>query len=134
MLEDLIWIKYTVVTEIHLRQIAEHGGLEGIRDEGLLESALARPLNLVAYSEFTPDIASLAASYAYGLVKNHPFLDGNKRTSYVVMRTFLKLNGYDLKARDEEKYEVWIALASNNLSEEELGEWIKAHLFATSGN
>ena len=104
------------------RQIAEHGGLEGIRDEGLLESALSRPQNLLAYSESPPDMASLAAAYAYGIVKNHPFVDGNKRTAYVVTRTFLRLNGYDLQASSQEKYQIWIDLAIGKLSEDELAD------------
>jgi death-on-curing protein len=124
---ELIWIRDQVVLAIHRRQLAEHGGLEGIRDEGLLQSALYRPKNLLAYSESPPDVASLAAAYAYGIVKNHPFVDGNKRTAYVVMRTFLKLNGYDIQASSEEKYQIWIDLAAGKLSEEELAEWIRVH-------
>ncbi|WP_392476224.1 type II toxin-antitoxin system death-on-curing family toxin [Nostoc sp. C110] len=126
-MKELIWIRDEVVVAIHRRQLAEHGGLEGIRDEGLVQSALYRPQNLLAYSESPPDIASLAAAYAYGIVKNHPFVDGNKRTAYVVMRTFLKLNGYDLQASSEEKYQIWIDLAAGKLSEEELAEWIRKH-------
>jgi death-on-curing protein len=123
-----IWIEDRVVVAIHRRQLAEHGGLEGIRDEGLLQSALGRPKNLLAYSELSPDIASLAAAYAYGIVKNHPFVDGNKRTGYVVMRTFLKLNGCDLEASSAEKYKIWIELADSKLSEAELAQWIREHL------
>ena len=126
-MKELIWIADGVVLAIHRRQLAEHGVLEGIRDEGLLESALYRAQNLLAYSESLPDVASLAAAYAYGIVKNHPFVDGNKRTAYVVMRTFLKLNGYDIQASSEEKYQIWIALAAGTLSEEELAEWIRKH-------
>jgi death-on-curing protein len=125
--KEPIWIRDEVVVAIHRRQLAEHGGLEGIRDEGLLQSALYRPKNLLAYSESPPDMASLAAAYAYGIVKNHPFVDGNKRTAYVVMRTFLKLNGYDIQASSEEKYQIWLALATGKLSEEELAEWIREH-------
>ncbi|MCA2723519.1 MAG: type II toxin-antitoxin system death-on-curing family toxin [Microcystis sp. M048S1] len=121
-MNQLIWIADGVALAIHHRQIAEHGGLEGIRDEGLLESALSRPQNLLAYSESPPDMASLAAAYAYGIVKNHPFVDGNKRTAYVVTRTFLRLNGYDLQASSQEKYQIWIDLAVGKLSEEELSE------------
>lgn len=127
-MQELIWIFDEVVFAIHRRQLAEHGGLEGIRDEGLLQSALARPKNLLAYSESSPDMACLAAAYGYGIVKNHPFVDGNKRTAYVVMRTFLKLNGYDLQASSEEKYQIWLALAAGKLSEEELASWIREHL------
>jgi death-on-curing protein len=111
-----------------LRLSKGDGGLEGIRDEGLLESALSRPQNLLAYSESPPDMASLAAAYAYGIVKNHPFVDGNKRTAYVVTRTFLRLNGYDLQASSQEKYQIWIDLAVGKLSEEELAEWIRKRL------
>jgi death-on-curing protein len=81
---ELIWIRDQVVLAIHRRQLAEHGGLEGIRDKGLLQSALYRPKNLLAYSESPPDMAALAAAYAYGIVKNHPFVDGNKRTAYIM--------------------------------------------------
>jgi death on curing protein len=123
-----IWIDDRVVVAIHNRQLAEHGGLEGIRDEGLLESALGRPKNLLAYSELPPDIASLAAAYAYGIAKNHPFVDDNKRTGYVVMRTFLKLNGCDIKASSPDKYQTWVELAEGKLSQEELGQWIREKL------
>ena len=126
-MKELIWIADGVVLAIHRRQLAEHGGLEGIRDKGLLQSALARPKNLLAYSESPPDMASLAAAYAYGIVRNHPFMDGNKRTAYVVMRTFLKLNGYDIQASNEEKYQIWMALTAGTLSEEELAFWIQEH-------
>lgn len=128
-MKELIWIADDVVLAIHRRQLAEHGRLEGIRDNGLLQSALYRPKNLLAYSQSPPDIAFLAAAYAYGIVKNHPFVDGNKRTAYVVMRTFLKLNGYDIQASNEEKYQIWIALAVGKLSEEELAFWIREHFF-----
>lgn len=128
-MKELIWIADGVVLAIHRRQLAEHGGLEGIRDEGLLQSALYRPKNLLAYSESPPDVASLAAAYAYGIVKNHPFVDGNKRTAYVVMRTFLKLNGYDIQASNEEKYQIWVALAAGTLSEEALAEWLRKRFF-----
>ncbi len=132
-MKEPIWLADGVFLAIHRRQIAEHGGLEGIGDEGLLQSALSRPKNLLAYSELPPDMASLAASYAYGIVKNHPFVDGNKRTAYVVMRTFLKLNGYDIQASSEEKYQIWIALAAGELSEEELASWIRGHFSSRMG-
>ncbi len=124
----MIWILEEIVLAIHSRQIAEHGGIDGIRDKGLLQSALARPQNLFAYSEETPDISALAAAYAFGIAKNHPFLDGNKRTAYVVMRTFLLLNGKDINASQEEKYITILKLAEGNLSEEELTNWIKENL------
>ena len=118
-----IWIEEAVVIAIHRRQLAEHGGRDGIRDRGLLESALFRPKNQLAYGN--PTIFDLAAAYGYGIAKNHPFIDGNKRTSYVVMRTFLKLNGYDIQASAAEKYDVWIQLADSLLNEAELAQWIE---------
>ena len=118
-----IWIEEAVTIAIHRRQLAEHGGKDGIRDRGLLESALFRPKNKLAYGN--PSIFDLAAAYSYGIAKNHPFTDGNKRTSYVVMRTFLRLNNYDIQASALEKYEVWICLASDRLSEIELAQWIE---------
>lgn len=131
-MQELIWIFDEIVVAIHRRQLAEHGGLEGLRDEELLQSALSRPKNLLAYSESPPDMASLAAAYGYGIVKNHPFVDGNKRTAYVVMRTFLKLNGYDIQASSEEKYQIWIDVAVGKLSEAELASWIREHFLSSS--
>ena len=121
------WILDETVLAIHKRQIAEHGGIAGIRDENLLSSALARPQNFEAYGE-NVEIPQLAAAYAFGIAKNHPFLDGNKRTAFVVMRTFLLINGYDIEATQEEKYITFIKLAEGELSEEELVEWIKSKL------
>ncbi len=125
---EIKWLLEETVYAIHKRQIAEHGGSDGVRDEGLLLSALARPQNLLAYSEDTPDIAALAASLAYGIAKNHPFIDGNKRTALVVARTFLLLNHCHLNAPQEEKYTTFLSLAEGNLSEEDLAEWIRQHL------
>ena len=123
------WIQNDVVVAIHRRQLAEHGGSDGIRDPGLLGSALARPKNLLAYSDAgPPELADLAAAYAFGLVRNHPFIDGNKRTAYVVCRTFLKLNGRDLLATQEEKFVAFLRLAEGLLSEPELADWIRQHL------
>lgn len=118
-----IWVEEAVVIAIHRRQLAEHGGTDGIRDRGLLESALFRPKNQLAYSN--PTIFDLAAAYGYGIVKNHPFIDGNKRTSYVVTRTFLKLNSYDLQLSAPEKYDFWIRLADSLITEIELARWIQ---------
>ena len=118
-----IWIVKEVAIAIHRRQLAEHGGAEGIRDMGLLESALFRPQNQFAYSD--PNIFELAAAYSYGIANNHPFIDGNKRTSYVVMRTFLKLNGYDLRASVTEKYQIWMQLVNDRLNEAELATWLE---------
>lgn len=121
---DFVWILEETVTAIHGRQIAEHGGSEGIRDQGLLQSALARPQNLLAYGEDV-DLAALAASYAFGIAKNHPFIDGNKRTALVVMRTFLAANGADFKAGQEDKYITILKLAEGSIEEDELAVWVR---------
>jgi death-on-curing protein len=123
-----VWIRQDVVLAVHRRQLAEHGGGEGVRDAGLLDSALARPKNLLAYSGGEPDLPRLAASYAWGLIRSHPFVDGNKRTAYVVCRTFLKLNGLDLNASQEEKYLTFLQLAEGLLSEDDLAAWITRNL------
>ncbi|HEV8590478.1 MAG TPA: type II toxin-antitoxin system death-on-curing family toxin [Pyrinomonadaceae bacterium] len=121
------WVSPDTVFALHERQIAEHGGSSGMRDEGLLRSALARPENLYAYGE-NVDIAVLAASYAFGITKNHPFVDGNKRTAHVVMRTFLLLNGANLVATQADKYIAILRLAEGSITEEELAEWIRQRL------
>jgi death on curing protein len=123
------WINFNFVLAAHKRQIAEHGGTEGLRDEGLLLSALARPENLLAYGE-NVDVAALAASYAFGIAKNHPFLDGNKRTALVVAITFLNLNGSDLEAPLPEVYTKFLGLAEGSVSEEELAEWLRERLIS----
>jgi death-on-curing protein len=122
------WVLKSVTFAVHQRQLAEHGGDDGVRDEGLLESALARPQNLLAYGDPEPDIAALAASYAYGILKNHPFLDGNKRVGYVVARTFLIMNGCDIKTTNEDKVLTMLAVASSRLGEEELANWFRQKL------
>jgi death-on-curing protein len=127
-MSDIKWLLEETVYAIHQRQIAEHGGSDGVRDGGLLLSALAKPQNLLAYSEELPDISSLAATLAYGIAKNHPFIDGNKRTALVVTRTFLLLNGCNLDATQEEKYLTFLKLAEGNLSEESLADWIRQKL------
>jgi death-on-curing protein len=122
------WIQDRVVLAIHSRQLAEHGGLAGVRDEGLLMSALARPRHVFAYCDPKPDAATLAAAYAYGVAKNHPFFDGNKPTAYIVCRAFLKLNGHDIEATDVEKYQTFLGLADGSVDEPTLVQWIRAHL------
>jgi len=119
------WVTKSVVLAIHEQQIAEHGGTAGVRDIGLLESALARPQNLAAYTE--PDIAAMAAAYGFGVARNHPFLDGNKRTSYVVTFSFLRLNGIDVRADEATKLDLWLRLASGDVTEEQLAEWLRSH-------
>ena len=124
----IVWLLEETLTAIHHRQIAEHGGSEGLRDDGLLSSALARPKNLLAYGEAPPDLASLAAAYAYGIARNHPFVDGNKRTALVAARTFLILNGVDLDATQDDKFRTFLNLAEGAISEQELADWIRTRV------
>jgi len=116
-----------IILAIHEMQLAEHGGAVGIRDEGLLESALARPVNRATYEQDT-DAAALAAAYAFGLAKNHPFLDGNKRTAYVAMELFLADNGFALTASDEESLIAMLKLAGGETSEDDFAAWIRANM------
>jgi len=118
------WVQESVVLAIHEAQLDEHGGRAGLRDEGLLSSALARPKNLLAYG-VAPDAALLAAAYAFGIASNHPFVDGNKRTAFVVLELFLDLNGWQLEASDAECVSTMEALAAGNLSEAEMAAWVR---------
>lgn len=120
------WVTVEVATAAHAEQLAEHGGGEGVRDAGLLESAMQRPQNRAAYEQ--PDAAELAAAYAYGIARNHPFVDGNKRTAAVISETFLTLNGYTLAVSDAELVVAFLALAGGELSEEEMADWFREHL------
>jgi death-on-curing protein len=122
-----IWVVDSVVLAVHESQLSEHGGAAGIRDEGLLASALARPRNLEAYGEDV-DAAALAASYAFGIARNHPFFDGNKRTAFVVMELFLNLNGWYLEASDAVCISMMQTLAAGSLSEEMLAKWLRGRL------
>jgi death-on-curing protein len=124
---EWIWIVDSVVPAVQEAQLAEHGGMVGIRDEGLLDSALARPRNVQAYGG-DPDAAPLAAAYGFGLSRNRPFLDGNKRTAFVVMELFLNLNGWNLNAEDVDCISAMEALASGKLSEKALAKWLRGHL------
>src|SRR3954462_2943253 len=110
-MDDPIWISKELAVAIHKRQLAEHGGADGIRDEGLLDSALARARQRFAYEDPTPSIPALAAAMAFGIARNHAFIDGNKRTAFVVCRTFLILNGLDLTADRVERYRTFLELA-----------------------
>jgi death-on-curing protein len=124
----IVWLLEETVIAIHQRQVSEHGGIEGLRDEGLLSSALARPQNLLAYAQPRPDLAALAAAYAYGIARDHPFADGNKRTALVAARTFLLLNGVNLEASQDEKYLTFFQLAQGTVTEEQLADWIRKRI------
>lgn len=120
-----IWLDAAVLRAVHEEQLAEHGGASGTRDEALFESALARPLNLAAYG--TPDAAALAASYGVGLAKNHPFVDGNKRTAFVAVELFLDLSGYELTADDPSCVLTMLAVAAGTLDEPAFAAWLREH-------
>ena len=120
------WVATDVAAAAHSEQLAEHGGGGGVRDERLLDSAMARPRNLAAYCE--PDAAALAAAYACGIAGNHPFVDGNKRTAAVVSETFLILNGFRLVATDAELVVAFVALAAGELSEIEMADWFRQRI------
>lgn len=123
------WVGLALVQAVHDRQIAEHGGPSGIRDRGAVESALARPRNLAAYGE--PDAASLAAATLYGLARNHGFVDGNKRTAWVVARLFLADNGFRLRFDPAEAVRTVEVTAAGTLSENDLAAWLRARLIST---
>lgn len=120
-----VWLSRDALLAAHDEQLAEHGGAAGIRDLNLFESALARPLNLAAYEE--PDAARLAASYAFGIAKNHPFIDGNKRTALVALEAFLALNGFSLEAGDADCVIAILRLAEGDLDENALADWVRRH-------
>jgi death-on-curing protein len=125
--DDWVWVTLAVAMAAHAEQIAEHGGGgDALRDRGLFESAMARPQQLAHYGD--PDAAALAAAYAYGLARNHPFVDGNKRIAAVVSETFLLLNGYGLNATDAELVVAFLELAAGSLAEDELADWFRQHL------
>jgi death-on-curing protein len=125
-MNEPLWISKKAVLAMHSAQLAEHGGSDGIRDETLVDSALAKPLNVLAYAD-SPDIFRLAASYAFGNARNHAFVDGNKRTALVVSITFLDRNGWDIVAAKEDVYFTFLHLADGSLSEEELADWFRKH-------
>jgi death-on-curing protein len=124
-----MWIDGRLALAVHDRQLAEHGGGQGLRDLSALESALARPRNSWSYGE--TDLCRLAAAYAFGIARNHPFVDGNKRTAWVAARTFLILNNRNLTYGREEAVRVVERLAAGELSEDELADWFRAHLQGT---
>ena len=125
-MEGYVWIDDEVIDAVHEAQLAEHGGLVGIRDSGLLESALARPRNLAGYG--SPDLADCAAAYGFGIARNHPFLDGNKRTAFVAMELFLALNGQSLVADDADCVLTMLAVAAGDIDEPSLAEWLRQRM------
>jgi death-on-curing protein len=124
-MKEPVWIRPDVVLRMHEELLMLHGGPEGVRDPGLLESALARPRNLFAYAPQEVSVARLAAAYARGIVANHPFVDGNKRTAFTVSLTFLKLNGLEVTAAKEDRALIFWGLAAGQISEEMLAEWFE---------
>ncbi len=124
------WVRQDIVYAVHDHQLAEHGGLPGVLNEGSLEAALARPQNLAAYGD--PDAAALAAAYAYGLVRNHPLADGNKRTGWVVARLFLADNGFRLQFDPADAVRTMEAMVTGSLSERELAEWFRRRILSRS--
>lgn len=121
-----IWVDPTALRLLHEESLAEHGGAPGVRDEGMFESAMRRPRNLALYGD--PDVADLAAAYAYGLARNHPFIDGNKRVGFLAAGLFLWLNGQRLAATQAEATLTMFALAAGELGEAEYAAWLRAHL------
>ena len=130
----IVWIEKALALAIHDRQLAEHGGGSGVRDEALLDSALARPQQLHAYGEPSPDLADLAASLAFGIARNHPFVDGNKRTAHVCYRAFIALNDGEMTASDEEKYVAMLGLAAGSMSESEFADWLRPRIAIRHGH
>ncbi len=120
-----VWLREDVLYAVHDAQLAEHGGLTGVRDHGLFTSALARPQNAAAYE--SPDHAELAAAYGYGIARNHPFVDGNERTAFVAVELFLLLNGYELVANDTACVLTMLSVAAGELDEVAFAAWIRTH-------
>ena len=127
---EIKWLPKAAVLAMHARQLAEHGGGTGIRDNGLLESALQGPQNKYAYEN--ADMAAIAAAYAFGIAKNHPFVDGNKRTALVASRTFLLLNGFQISATKADRVRTFLGLAAGNVNEDELANWFRQYMVAAS--
>lgn len=129
-MSEWVWLNRAVIIAIHELQLAEHGGGTGVRDAGLLDSALGKPQQLNNYGEPPPDAAALAASYGYGISRNHPFIDGNKRTGYVAAELFLRLNGWRLTADDASCVVTMLAVAAGDITEEAFAAWLRAHAVA----
>lgn len=129
-MSEWVWLNRAAIIAIHEVQLAEHGGGTGVRDPGLLDSALGKPQQLNNYGEPPPDAAALAASYGYGISRNHPFIDGNKRTGYVAAELFLRLNGWRLNADDASCVVTMLAVAAGDITEEAFAAWLRAHAVA----
>lgn len=126
-MDDPIWMSAGLVMAIHKRQLAEHGGMKGVRDAGLLETAMSGLRERFANADTMRGVPEIAASYAFGIARDQPFLDGNMRTAYVVCRTFLVLNGFDMTAPFEERYTTFLRLAAGEVTEEELTAWLEVN-------
>ena len=124
--KEWVWIDPAAIEAIHEMQLAEHGGLAGTRDAGMLASALARPQNLALYG--TPYVAALAAAYGYGISRNHAFIDGNKRTGFVAAELFAVLNGFQLEATDADCVLTMLRVASGEITEQAFADWLRAHV------
>ena len=125
-------LKRVWVDAIHFQQLQRFGGLYGVRDDGVIDSALARPLNRWAH-ENQSDLAALAAAYGYGLTRGHGYLDGNKRVGFVAMAIFLDLNGWSVEASEQDVVQVMVAVAAGEMSEDDLAAWLRRHMVATDG-
>ena len=121
------WVSRLLVDAIHQDQLQEHGGLRGIKDDNALESALARPRQKLCY-EPDSDLATLAAACGYGLARNHPYLDGNKRVAFMAMYTFLCMNGYEIQAEEEDVVRVMLKVAAGEWREEQFADWVRDHM------
>ena len=128
---EIHWMELYEVLAIHRKQLAFHGGADGVRSQDLLESALAKPLNITAYASEAPSLHRLAASYGFGIAKNHPFADGNKRTAAVASIAFLELNGFEVTATQQDVYLTFLGLAAGEISEDELTRWFEQHSEST---
>ena len=126
-----VWVSRALALAIHDEQLAQHGGAIGVRDEGLLEGALARPLNLASYGD--PDLAELAAMYAIGIARNHPFVDGNKRTAFACMVTFIWLNGADFDPTEVDATLMTLRLAAGELTDDEFTTWVRSNTIPPPG-
>jgi death-on-curing protein len=126
-MNEVVWIDKHETLTIHSQQLTEHGGSTGVRDEGLLESALARAQHLLAYSEEAPSLPRLAAAYGFGIARNHPFVDGNKRTALVTTFTFIERNGFSVTANQHDAYYAFYDLAAGKLSEEDFARWLEVN-------